>query len=255
VELLGDSHDEASHIRAAMHGFYKKKERTRNLTDSAIAFMNHTKQRFRESGKTLPILPDHLEKKLVALARIISALRTGIARERDGGLLYRTRPEIGSRLATQLVKLGMALAILDDEKEISDDHYRLLQKVALDTACGFQLEITRELARHQRACPKNRTASTPYAGMTAKELEHRLQIPHSSLHRRLTDMQTIGVVKAQTPSKHTRKGRPTEMWTLSDEIWSLWNEAEIIQPLADAVPKQPVNIRTRRRHVKRVYAV
>jgi hypothetical protein len=240
VELLGSGHNEAAHIASAIEGFSRKKDRGKILMDSLVSFLDHTKERFRSHPERLPEVPEHLKQRLIALVRIISALRTGIARERDGGLLYRTRPEIGSRLATQLVKLGMSLAIMDDVPEITAEHYRLLQKVAFDTACGFPLEIARELSQVEY--------------LLTEDLLHRLQIPMSSLSRRLTDMQTLGVLEQRRVDRAGR-GRKPDSWRLSDKVRSLWEAAQINEEVVAQAPHPPEGPRRVRRHHRRKLGV
>ena len=181
------------------------------LKDSIQAFIWHMNETFELD--MLPSVPAWVVDRIVSLCQIVGSLRASVLRERSDDVSYRPRPEIGTRLANQILKLGRSCALVAGKKEIDEEIYQIMQKVAFSTAHGYQSDIVRELVHY----PK---------GLTIEELCQNLQLTTSTVHRRLDDLQELKIVVSQK-RKDKRRGRPTNVWKVTDMMRGHWEKAEV----------------------------
>ncbi len=93
---------------------------------------------------------------------------------------------------------------------MKDPIFDIVLKVVLDTCEGFQLEIVKLLYQHKE-------------GLSKDELANLLEISPTHTYTILTrDMTPTGVVQFKKVSNDTgRRGRNTDKYTLTDELWSI----------------------------------
>ena len=162
----------------------------------------------------MPTCPQWVIERVVPLSQLVGILRASVIRERSNDLSYRPRAEVGTRIANQLIKLGICLAFVLDKKEIDKEVYVLMEKVAFDTAHGWHQDIVRELVSFPE-------------GITLDKLSHRCQMSRSSCERRLHDLQDLRVISLSIQKKERGAGRPSYLWKLSDNMMSLWDRADV----------------------------
>jgi 5S rRNA maturation endonuclease (ribonuclease M5) len=204
-------YDQEAQIRASLTNAIANRRAEDGLKDSVQAFIWHLSETF--DLEKLPAVPPWVVNRIVSLCQIIGSLRASVLRERSDDVSYRPRPEIGTRLANQILKLGRACALVAGKDEIDEDIYQIMQKVAFSTAHGYQSDIVRELVHY----PK---------GLTIEELCQNLQLTTSTVHRRLDDLQELKIVVSQK-RKDKRRGRPTNVWKVTDMMRDHWDKAEV----------------------------
>ena len=122
---------------------------------------------------------------------------------------YRPRKELATRLVAQFTKLAVSIAIVLGKPSIDKEVLRLLRKVVLDTAHGYQLEIIEALYRQK-------------GGLSYSQLSTVLDIPETTVRRILARMQTSKIVtRKSTPHKIGQRGRNSHIWQLTKEMQSL----------------------------------
>jgi len=122
-----------------------------NLTDKS-----NMREHLQAVGKTVldrpipkdawPTIPRDIKLRLTELAQWIASMRGTVDRERyTNALTFKPTAEIGTRLATQLAILGSGIAIYQHKKEVDDRIYRILAKVACDTAPDRIEELIKQM--------------------------------------------------------------------------------------------------------------
>ena len=238
IDMIGHQPRRDELVRAAIRGAVNKDSRSPRLQDAGLGFLDNLRV-----PENLPVLSDEMLERLVALSQLIALLRAGVERERGGGLAYRQRPESGGRLGTQLVRLGIALSIVMQRDTIDDECYRLMQKVALDTAIGFNLELVDALSKHP-------------GGSTVAELSDQIQLSSTTVDSRMKDLQELGaVIYFKEPNVSGRRGRDRYVYQLSDNLENLWSQARIsefspvVGPSSGRPEKKPVIRKLRKKKI------
>jgi hypothetical protein len=191
-------------VRAAMLSVGKEKALEETLQNAMLAFL----ERVPEIGM-LPDLPESIAKRLIATVQLVAFLRAKVDRDPRSDLVqYRPVPEAGTRLAKQLAKMAMMLAFVDGRKVVSEDDYKLVERIARDTAGGFMLDVVNAL----EACGGEATRS---------DIEGKADMPHGTVYKYLEDMQVLGIlrVSGQLPSA---AGKPAFTFKLTPEVHRLW---------------------------------
>lgn len=160
-------------------------------------------------------VPDWVYDRMVALAQLISVLRAQV--ERDAykeNILYRPQHEMGTRLAKQLIKLGMGLAIVEGKTSVDESIYSLVERVAFDTAVGFHLDLVQAIMQ----CSEQ--------GLEASEanLCRVANIPSTSMRRKLDDLIMLGVVQTVTGKNKLMRGLKIH-YSLTPKVVGLYKRA------------------------------
>ena len=93
-----------------------------------------------------PKLNAVFKKRLVGLAQWVASMRAVVAKERyTREILYTPSAELGTRLGKQLAKLAIGVGVYKQAEQLGEEHYRLVVKVARDTAPSRSEEIIRRL--------------------------------------------------------------------------------------------------------------
>lgn len=172
------------------------------------------------------------KRKLVALAQLAASLRGQVKRDaHEDKLLYRPQAEIGTRLAKQLYKLGLALAFLEDDGQVNERVYRILVRVALDTCVGFNLDIVQALAVK--------------GGLTVQELAEITNIPISTIRLRLDDMEMLDVIHREKEHIPNKVGPPMLRYSFSERVRRFWEKADLSSD--DFSPEVTVRMKVHRR--------
>jgi len=141
----------------------------------------------RIDKEDFPILPSRLIPKFVAIAQWVAQLRGVICRERySGDVQIVPFTEVGTRLAKQLAKLAMGVAILHGRKEVSDYDFNLAVRVAHDTCPERLMAVIKILYDHYQLAEHS---------ISAEIISSLVQLPKSTLYKVLNDMLLLGLVK------------------------------------------------------------
>tara|TARA_R100001163_G_C5068474_1_gene208871 strand:+ start:13490 stop:15532 length:2043 start_codon:yes stop_codon:yes gene_type:complete len=213
VEMIPSDkeYNQDAQIRASLKNLVANVKAEHGLKDCVEAFIYHLTEKYNEDN--LPDVPDWVIDRVVSLCQIVGKLRSSVLRERNEDVSYRPRPEIGTRLANQLVKLGRSCAYVKGKDAIDEEIYKLMEKVAFSTAHGWHSEIYREMIHN------------PY-GITVEKLAEALQISISSVQRRLVDLQELKIVVSEKIKKG-KAGRPTNLWKVTDDMRQHWENASV----------------------------
>jgi hypothetical protein len=178
----------------------------------------------KENLKTFPIprLSSDRELHLEAMGQFVAKMRARLQKTDDP--IYKPRTEFGTRICSQLTKMGFFLALVLGHDEYDDEIVRLLLKIVNDTSMGFQYEIVSQLASVHFADGKatNGFASLSI-GLDQRELCSVIAAPETTTRRMLGDLLEFGIIKRQTePNNSGQRGRDRHRWVLSPQMAALW---------------------------------
>lgn len=234
-ELLDPDHKPEQQIRSAIGNVVKLVQGDELLRDSVAAFLDKPMDL-----EKLPTLPEWVENRIIALVQIAAFLRTAVSRL-HGDMQYRPRPEVGTRLAKQLVKLGQSIAFVLNKKTVDKEVYRLLEKVTFDTVVGWSLEVVQHIQQNEDG-----------EGVSINEIASGLQVSYSFIQKKINDLQELGIVY-NTQKSNDGPGRPQLLWHLTKDFSRLWDAANITTtkttkpPLKRKKKKVKVKVATRKR--------
>ena len=209
-------------ILAAIESVGEERAREIAVCDAVGRFLS------RDIAGELGRVPGWVKERLVALAQLISALRANVAREQFGDqrLSYRPTKEVGTRIAKQLVLLGKLLCCVDGVTEIGEEQYEVVERVALDSAIGFHLELVSAVVRAGGSA-------------TRADLTDITGLPETTLSRAMEDLGALGIVRRGQRATEVSgaRGRPRTEWTLNKKYNTLWRRA---------FPEKKVRVKVRR---------
>lgn len=172
----------------------------------AARFLNR-----RIDTDSLPSFGQDFAFRLTSLVQLVAVLRVQVSRDKRATdiVAYRPMPENGTRLAKQLVKLGMALCLVLDRREVDQEIYGILERVAYDTVSGFSLDIVAAIMLEG-------------GESTRSKLSEAVGTTFSTITRRLEDLELAGVLIRRQDTLQG-PGRPSVVWTVTPPIQKLWN--------------------------------
>lgn len=186
----------------------KQEDKMTLLKRATYGYLKHMKETLRTMPH--PELSEANGERLKALGQLISFLRA----KKDSEAECKVRVELATRLVAQMVKLAVCLALVHGKRSIDAEVIRLVRKVVLDTAEGFQLDILKALATFKTG------------GMSVKQLYLDLNIPETTARRLCSNMQEFGIVQKRSKSNRSgQRGRDVHVWQLTDDFRSLWKKA------------------------------
>lgn len=121
-------------VEAALEDDWKSHEYQLLRTASVSAFLNAG-----ISDRKITI-PNWFKQRIIALSNFIGLCRSPVSRT-NGDLDYIPSPESGTRVAKQLRKLSKSLCAVLGVESADEEVYRLIRKVAWDTAHGWRRDL------------------------------------------------------------------------------------------------------------------
>lgn len=114
----------------------------------------------------------------------------------------------------QLGKLAMGVAFTLGKAKVDDKTFRIVERVAFDTAIGFNLDIVQ--------------AAMDLGGdnFSVSELALQSSLPESTVRRRMEDMILTKIMLRDQKVAQDR-GAPKWTYKLSKRIRTLWKEAKV----------------------------
>jgi hypothetical protein len=189
------------------------------LAQHTYGFIQHLKQSI--GTKTPPALAEREGLQLEALAQFVSFMRAKV--RRDGyDLLYRPRPEVATRLVSQLTKLAVCYAFVMDKPSVDEEVIAKVQKVVRDTCVGLQYDITKVLAG-PLAKPE---LKGQIGGLNIRQVCQVANLPETTVRKFLADMQEFNIVeKYAKENRSGQRGRDLHLWKLTDDMRDLYRNA------------------------------
>jgi energy-coupling factor transporter ATP-binding protein EcfA2 len=197
-------------LDAALRGVAHEKAKNEALQEATLRFLDR-------DVPTLSIertIPEKYWSRIIALAEIVSILRHVVTRDFHDDIKFHQSPEVGTRLVKQLGKLAMAVVYTLGQKQLDERSYGIVERVAFDTAIGFNLDIVQ--------------AAMELGGenFTVGELAHQSSLPEHTVRRRIDDMILTKVI-FRDQRVATERGAPKWTYKLSKRIRKLWAEARV----------------------------
>lgn len=158
-----------------------------------------------------PKIEEDAIQQVIGLARWVARLRAVVSREKyTGQVIYRPSPEMGTRLAKQLAKLGMGIALFHHRDKINAKDMKSVVRVARDSAPDIAEEIVKQMYLRGR----NRFSPTKkIAGWTFMTNQTTLKV--------LQDLNLLRIVDRQKGS------RMSSSWKLSREILGIMEPLDL----------------------------
>ncbi len=143
------------------------------------------------SATVPPDLPAEYKAKIKGLAQWLSVLRGVVQRDRyTGQVLSKPVKEVGTRLAKQLAKLAMGVAVYRRKKVVDESCYRIVVEVARGTAPERVEEIIKQLY-----------LNSDYGSLPTRKLAKFARFPVETVLAVLQDLEMLKLVKLVTEGK------------------------------------------------------
>ena len=134
----------------------------------------------------IPTIPDKVYEWLINLSQCTAMMRGVVERDRfTQQVNYKPAIEIGTRLAKQMAKLSMGVAIYLGKSEVDFEIYDLVRRVALDTAPDRVEEIIRRIWEG---------TPTKDDALKTAEICTRTHLPTATIFRLLQDLELLRLV-------------------------------------------------------------
>jgi hypothetical protein len=194
-------------VKTAIRNVGVESRMRREIAETVAQFL-----RFSVTSKDLPEIPLPVTDEISALAQMASILRGTVDRDHYRDVLhYRPQHETGTRLAKQLARLLLGLALLHDPPKITALDRQILRRVAFDSCVGFKLELFLEVGRE--------------GGLTIAELSSRTGIPSQTARSHVEDLFLLGAFRKELLSPSMRGGSRPSAYYLTDRAVSLWHKS------------------------------
>ncbi len=191
-------------IRRAMGNVANETEMREALRDVAGTVLDH-------DYKTIPEIPDNINEKIVSLSHWICMIRGVVSRDTYTRQVTNSpHIEVGSRVAKQLCKEALGIAMFKGKKKIDHEEYKLL----LTLARGSVFKDYEKLFRFIFSGEKD---------FSSAEIGEGLRLPTQLVDRIANDLYLTGVLSKQKISAFGFK------WSVTKEVVALVQDCEIYQ--------------------------
>ena len=222
IDYLGKNYDSRQFARRALQNFGQARPQKELLTKNTLGFVNHLR-----SMPMVMELQDEYHDPIVDLAEFIATIRTKVESDPKEGVKYTPRPELPSRLASQLAKLFVSTRGVynldpnsDEQVDISSRiAFETLKKVALDTCYGFSLDLVRTIKK--------------YPLSDRQTLADLSKINHMRAYRVLNDLCTTGVLTKCSGRVGASGGRPAHYYAINPKL------SNVLDYDCEESPKRP----------------
>ncbi|MGA2068766.1 MAG: hypothetical protein ABSG86_27610 [Thermoguttaceae bacterium] len=171
--------DAKAKIKRALDNEGSKDRMRRELSDAAVGFLHGATRR-------RPSVPARVKASLVNLAHLLAKARTSVCRDRNSKeIVTDPVPETGTRIANQLLRLGLSVAMGRGEKRLTPAEFKIMVKAAFDSMPTRRRALLSYLAQQ--------------AGfLTTDATTAGLRWPKGTCRLVLEDLHILGLVEQQT---------------------------------------------------------
>lgn len=225
--------DEAARIMRAMRNVNREVAMRKELLGAAQQFLA---RKVSKKPEELPHVSEELGARIVSLAMLVSRMRGVVNRDKynSGMLLSKASYEIGTRLAKQITKLILGIAIYFGNTDAGEVEYKIAAKVGIGSVPDRVEELIRTL---YLAFPGGDPGVEK--GLKTKEiLEVIRSSTTSTIFRSVQDMAMLGLVQSRTGMDDNG----AHFWSLSPEMRKLIQESGVYEGLPLRNPNGPRRI-------------
>lgn len=204
--------DDLRAIETAMDDSWRTHQQAKRRQAGIAGFLSYLES-LPSSQEELPTIPEWYRRRIVALAQFVGYCRSHVSRTKED-LDYEPAVESGTRMAKQLRKLSQSVARVLGLRAANSEVYRLVRKVAWDTAHGWRRTIYQAIHQQGEGECTSLCKITGYS--------------HTTVHRQLRDMHSLGVLKKGSlipPAGGS--GRPRQTYLLSARATEIYETAKI----------------------------
>jgi len=163
-------------------------------------------------------IPDDIKEKLASIANLVSRWRSPVSRNSyNKNIDYDPDIEGPARLAKSFAKLTKGLAAVRGHISVTEEDYRTVTQVALDTIPRRRVSILKHLYEN------------PSAGTS--DISIGVNLNDTSTRRELDDLKMIGAIERKTHKKKGKAGGEimSYSWYLSQETIEFIEETELLK--------------------------
>ncbi len=226
-QLFPDDYDPVMQIKSAIDTGIRQEIPEFELREAASAFLEYKLKQYASYPK-LPTVPKWIQEQTIGLSQIVSIIRAMVSRK-QGELVYRPAPEIGTRLSKQIIKLSQCIAFILGKTEVDAECYKIVQRVGMDTCYGWARDVVKTVAAHKE-------------GIRKEEICKEARMGPSNCSRHLEDLYELGALDYTCP-KTGFKGNPPKIWTLSPLMIKLFDMAKLDEEHFEDLPEIPAEKR------------
>lgn len=197
--------DDLAAIRTAMDDSWRSHERAKRRAAAVAGFLS------REGSREHPRVPQWFRNRIIALAQFVGYCRSHVSRTKED-LDYEPVVESGTRMAKQLLKLSISLARILGLKYADGEVYRLVRKVAWDTAHSHRRNIYHAIYRERIG--------------ECEAISKATGLSRSTVYRVMRDMHALAVLK-KSGTRNDQEGRPRQLYALSIRAREVYQHARI----------------------------
>ena len=201
--------DSKEMTRRAVKNQRKLKEKEDYLAEIVGTFIN---MKLLEAQKEDLKIPEDIENEIVEVADFCTLARSPVILDkRTGKIEFVPEREMPSRVAIMLTNIAIALMILTNEKELSNDNALILYKTAMDSIPVERRMILRLLAQ--------------YRGSTTKNLAVKLNYPTGPI------LSWLGQLNARNLIIRAGTNGTSDVWKIKDEFKKIVLRYEDLQEI------------------------
>jgi hypothetical protein len=200
-------------VMKSMLNVLKDDEKNEKLRAAALAFLN----RDMPTLDPLEVCGRDYLQRILALANLVALLRAEVEYKGfgfDKEVSHRPEAELPTRIGQQLTKLAMANTVVHGRKKTNEHAFRLVERVAFNTAYGFNLDIIQALM----------TAGG--RKVLTDDVVELTRIPGNTITNRLKDLVIRGVLNT-TIRRSRGVGRRAAVYTVVPSVRRLWEQADV----------------------------
>jgi len=159
-------------------------------------------------------IPDDILLACANMSSLVTKLRSSVKRDYRGEITQVPNPEAPTRLHNQLIVLMKALTIINKQFEVTDEEYRIAQKLAIMTVSNDRYALIN--------CFINESGER--VDKTISDLAQETGHPYSTIRRTLENLRLFGALTSTGYDPHSKE--PIE-FHLSDSYWHSTLEARL----------------------------
>lgn len=233
---IGDNleHDgQVDSILKAMDNVNQETTMRTEISEITAGFLYHKAQEVKRLAGSV-VVPPYIKLALVACTRFISMMRAQVPRDRfrPDNIVNRPSSEVGTRVAKQLIKLVMSLALLEGRTTVNAEDYNIARKVVKDTISQKTEDLVRIIYEN---CP------TEDDSIKTREISEKTAYNMHTVSRALQDMHLCGILEKKGPSN-------SHEWSLTKKARKIIEEAKLYRAqLPQEIPSnhQPIRVKKR----------